>query len=59
MRVDGDVGDRVGGLEGAIKSKTLVNPMDSVEVFEASHTAAEGSATRLELASSPLAWAPN
>ena len=57
MRVDGDVVDRVGELEGAIKSKTLINPVDSIEIFEASHVAVEGSTMRLELSLSALALA--
>ena len=57
MRVDGDVVDRVGELEGAIKSKTLVNPVYSIAIFEASHAAAEGSVMQLELAPSAFALA--
>ena len=47
----------VGEVEGAIKSKTLINSVDPVGRFEASHAAAEGSAMRLELALSALALA--
>ena len=47
----------MGEVEGAIKSKTLINSIDPVEIFEASHAAAEGSAMRIEVAPSALALA--
>ena len=50
---------RVGEVEGAIKSKILINPVDPVELFAASQTAADGGSRRIELSASALALALN
>ena len=57
MGMVGEVGSGVEEVEGAIKSKILINSLDPVESFAASQTAAEGGSRRIEPSASALALA--